>query len=135
MESRTKLLGPVMAMLALSSVSFSGFISPSLEQLNSEDRDSDTPTPAEQLLEGSSLAESETGSAETSSTATEDLPAQSPTPTTPDLSENASDTETLEPNTDNSAASPEEPIPVSFIDWLFIPIPDTVEAPSEPGSN
>ena len=136
MESRTKFMGPVMAMLALSSLSYSGFISPPPEQLNSEEEDSDTRTPAERLLEDSSAAQPGADGSGTSNSA--DLPASDSGETSPALppppsSDSLSSGETLEPTPERASEIAEEVAPVSLIDWLFVPLPDAEDAPGNSG--
>ena len=118
MDSRTKFYGPVLAMLSLSAVAFSGFITPPMEE------DSNEPSPQEQQEE---LVPA-TGSTESSSPSTDGSTPPANTPIS-DTDNPLPDTETTpqQPADDPLATTPPEP--VSFLDWLFIPIPQ--ESPSQ----
>ncbi|MEL7086639.1 MAG: hypothetical protein AAGM36_19320 [Cyanobacteria bacterium J06597_1] len=112
MDSRTKFYGPVLAMLSLSAVAFSGFVTPPLEieesTSESEQRQEEA-QPANQPTDPST-----TNSSEATSTPEGDSAAGNTTPS---------------PLTDESTPD-SNPEPVTLLDLLFIPIPDDPPQPS-----
>ncbi|MGK7911548.1 MAG: hypothetical protein AB4050_08720 [Synechococcus sp.] len=102
MDSRTKFYGPVLAMLSLSAVAFNGFVTPPLEieepAPESEDRQEEVQSTTQSPEQGS------TDNLDAAATTGED---------------------SLEGDPASNPISPEtNPEPVTFLDWLFIPIPD-----------
>ena len=114
MDSRTKFYGPVLAMLSLSAVAFSGFVTPPLEidesTSESEQRQEEV-QPANQPADPNT-----TNSSEVTST-----PEGDP----------ATDSITPPPFTDESTPD-SNPEPVTLLDLLFIPISD--EPPQPPAA-
>ena len=110
MDSRTKFYGPVLAMLALSAVAFSGFITPQIESEEPEERQEDV-LPASESPDSEAVENSESPSISDSETSN---------------GEDSADTPLVgEPLPDDPPSEP-----VSLLDWLFIPIPE--ESPSRP---
>ena len=125
MESRTNFYGPVWAMLALSGVAITGFISPAPTQ-NEIDRQTEevrTPSDTDNSAEQQVLPPLDNASEVVSDS---EAPSKSDSPT--NLLESSE--ETIEPSGLEANTGSSEPEPVSFIDWLFTPIPQQPTAPS-----
>ncbi|MEM9567441.1 MAG: hypothetical protein AAF974_03965 [Cyanobacteria bacterium P01_E01_bin.34] len=111
MDSRTKFYGPVLAMLSLSAVAFSGFITPPLEI-----DESTTPEDRQENVQGD--VQPSTGST-TNTPNVSDSDRETPDPGNSEASSPGTETSESNPTTTD-----ENPEPLTLLDLLFIPISD-----------